>query len=865
MVPRRRPARSLAAISVLSTLIASLLAAAPAAVAASGTIAVNDAYVAQARYSPGSPVTVEAVLEETSGAGSWTGPVSFTVTHLGTSVATGSVTATVAAGATQTVGWTLTPPSTDFQGYLVQISAGTSMQSTAIDVSSTWTHYPRFGALTSFPTTATPASTQAQIDTLVREYHLDALQFYDWMWRHENPVQTNSDGSLPATWTGWNGDVISTAAIHDFVTAVHNDAAAAMPYSMTYAGLQDYQSVSGVSPSWGLYNPGTSTQWSFAMTPTASLYFFNPANPDWQDYIAAQDVKTVNTFGFDGVHMDQLGDWGTKDDADGNPVDIPAGFSSEIGVVKSALAGTGGPAIGFNTVDGYGGDQVASSRQTSYLYSELWGNHETYLAAKTYLDQQHTESGGIPAVVAGYMNYYDDNGPRYEAEDAVRGGNVTVNTNHSGYTGSGFDDNFGTPGDSVSFTINVTNPGVQSLVFRYSAAVSATATRTISVDGASIGQVQFVPTSDWDTWSTADIETPDLSAGTHTVTIALGASDTGFINLDSLVLGTFDTTSVQLADSAFAAMGATHIEMAQGDNMLAAPDFPDFAKQMTPELRAWLKNYYNVITAYESLLYGPDVHSVDSGSQYVQIAGQPTSGDASANTIYTDVKQTSSDDVLQLLNLEGNDNTWRDAGKTTPPVLSDLPVKYYIGPDETPSAVHVVSPDSQQGAASELPFTTGSDANGTYISFTVPRLQNWDMIYIDRSVDTPAGNQYEAEQALKTNVGVASDHPGYTGAGFVDNFDAANSGVSFTINVPTSGSYNLTLRYGNGGSDASRTVAVDGVTAATPDFPSLGTWDAWSTATVPITLSAGRHTVVVWDSNGTSGAINLDNLTASAA
>jgi hypothetical protein len=31
--------------------------------------------------------------------------------------------------------------------------------------------------------------------------------------------------------------------------------------------------------------------------------------------------------------------------------------------------------------------------------------------------------------------------------------------------------------------------------------------------------------------------------------------------------------------------------------------------------------------------------------------------------------------------------------------------------------------------------------------------------------------------------------------------------------------------------------------------------------TVPVTLSAGLHTVVVWDSDGTSGAINLDNLT----
>ncbi|HJP76475.1 MAG TPA: glycoside hydrolase family 66 protein [Pseudonocardiaceae bacterium] len=827
--------------------------------AATGSVTFTDAYVPQARYSPGVQVTVDADLHETTGSGSWSGPVSFTVTHLGTTVATGSVNATVAAGGSTPVSWNVTPPNTDFTGYLVTITAGSASTATAIDVSSTWTHFPRFGTLVNFPTSATQASTQSDVDTLIREYHINALQFYDWMWRHENPVENNPDGSLPATWTGWNGNVISTSAIQDYVNATHNDGAAAMPYSMTYAGLQNYQQVSGVSPSWGLYNPGTTNQWSFAMTPTASLYFFNPANTSWQNYLAGQEVKTDNTFGFDGVHLDQLGNWGAKNDVNGNAVDIPDGFVSELNAIKGQLPA--GKAIGFNTVDGYGGDQVASAANTSYLYSELWNNHETYQAAKSYFDTQHTESGGLPMVVAGYMNYYNDYGPDYEAENATLGGNASVNNNHTGYTGTGFIDNFGTTGDSVTFTVNVANPGVQSLVFRYSAAVSATATRTVTVDGSTVGDVQFVPTSDWNTWSTADVETPSLSAGTHTVKISLAGSDTGFINLDSLVLGQFDPASVELADSTFAAMGTTHIEMSQGDNMLAAPDFPDFSKQMTPALRAWMKNYYNFVTGYENLLYGPDVHSVDSGSQFVQIAGQPTSGDASANTIYTDVKKTGSDDVLHLINLEGNDNTWRDAGKATPPTLSNLAVKYYLGPNENPTAVHVASPDSANGASTNLAYTVGSDSSGRYVSFTVPQLQNWDMVYVDRTFSTPSGNQYEAENAVLTNVGTASDHAGYTGTGFVDNFDLANSGVSFTVNAPTAGSYNLVLRYGNGGSTASRIIAVDGNQVATPTFNALGTWDAWSTVTVPVTLSAGLHTVVVWDSDGTSGAINLDNLT----
>lgn len=855
--------RWLAPVTAAATLLAAtFVAAGPAA--ASGTVTFTDAYVPQARYSPGASVPVTAVLHETSGTSSWSGAVSFTLSHLGTTVSTGSVSITVAAGGTGSATWTVTPPSTDFTGYLVSISAGGATAATAIDVSSSWTHFPRYGTLTSFPTSVTSSSAQADVDTLAREYHINALQFYDWMWRHENPVETNPGGSLPSTWTGWNGDVISTAAIQDYVAAVHNDGAAAMPYSMTYAGLQNYQSVSGVDPNWGLYNPGTTSQWSFAMTPSASLYFFNPANTSWQNYMANQDVKTVNAFGFDGVHMDQLGNWGAKNDVNGNPVDLPSAMSSEVTAVKNALASTSGRAVGFNSVDGYGADQVATAQKVDYLYSELWNNHPTYISVKSYLDQLHNESAGIPSELAGYMNYYDDSGAGYEAENATLGGNTHVNNNHTGYTGTGFVDQFGSTGDSVTFTINVTNPGVQSLVFRYSAAVSGTPTRTISVDGSAVGQVKFVPTTDWNTWSTADIETAPLSAGSHTVSIAVTSADTGYINLDSLVLGTFDTTSVQLADSAFAAMGATHIEMAQGGNMLAAPYFPDFSKQMTPQLRSWMKDYYDFITGYENLLYGPDVHSVDSGSQFVQISGQTTSGDASANTIYTDVKKTSGDDVIQLVNLLGNDNTWRDAGKAAVSTLTNLPVKYYIGPDDNPSGVYVASPDSAHGSSTSLSYTIGTDSNGRYLSFTVPQLQNWDMIYVPRSFNTPSGNQYEAENAVLTNVTTNTNHAGYTGTGFVDNFYTANSGVSFTVNAATAGNYNLTFRYGNGGTTASRIVAVDGTQVSTSSFPSLGTWDSWSTVTVPVTLSAGLHTVVIWDPNSSSNAINLDNLTVTA-
>lgn len=868
--PGRRPAAAARSALVAGALLAGFLGYAPAAHAAGGTVNLTDAYVDQARYNPGSSATVSAVLKETTGAGSWSGNVTYTLTHLGATVATGSVPATVASSGSATVTFSVTPPSTDFTGYLVRISAGSSTAATAVDVSSTWTHFPRFGTLTSYASGTTTASADAEVATLVRKYHINALQFYDWMWRHENPVQHNTDGTLPSTWTSWNGDVISTSAVKTYVSAAHNRSVAALPYSMSYAALAGYQTASpGVSANWGLDYASDGSPWAFQMhngDPATALYMMNPANTSWQNWITGKYADQVTSMGFDGTHLDQLGNWGAMKDTSGNPVDLESGLASLAAAAKTKLATTTGKTVGINAVDGFGGADIAAGRHTDYLYSELWDNHETYGAIKTYLDDQQRESGGIPSVVAAYPNTKDDAGPRSEAESGIYGGAVTTASDHPGYTGTGFVANFGQSGDSVTFTVTVPESRPYSLVWRYANATGGDATRTVSVDGTTIGKVHmpFDPSGSWDNWHfDSDITTPVLSPGTHTVKISVGTGDSGFVNLDNLVLGTLDTTSVQLEDAAIAASGASHIEMAQGDQMLAAPYFPDHDKQMSNALHAWTKDYYDFITGYENLLYGPDVHSVDSGSQFVKVSGIATSGDASGGTVWTNVKKTSTDDVIHLVNLLGNDGSWRHAGKAAPPAQSNLPVKYYLGPDENPTAVRVASPDSAHGAATSLPFTTGTDASGRYVSFTVPSLADWDMVWIDRGFATPANNQYEAEKAVLTNVGTNTDHAGYTGTGFVDNFTNADSGVSFTVDSATAGNHNLVLRYTNGGSDATRIIAVDGRQIATPTFPAQGTWDDWTTLSVPVNLSAGLHTVVVW-TNGNTGAINLDNLTLGA-
>lgn len=133
------------------------------------------------------------------------------------------------------------------------------------------------------------------------------------------------------------------------------------------------------------------------------------------------------------------------------------------------------------------------------------------------------------------------------------------------------------------------------------------------------------------------------------------------------------------------------------------------------------------------------------------------------------------------------------------------------------------------------------------------------MIYIRRSNGTDT--VFEAENALKTGVAVDTDHAGYTGTGFVDQFAEQGDSVGFTVSVPEDGAYTLRLRYANGsGSEAARSVIVDGTYANKAYFVAQSDWDTWATAEAGIDLPAGVHTVVLYYGDYEYGAINLDSV-----
>ena len=755
---------------------------------ATGTAHVTRAYTDKATHKPGTQAKITA---EASGDGS----VHFSVSHLGMEVASGD--ATVENGKAT---WTYPTPSENNQGYLVTATGadGTHAE-TAIDASTSWTRFPRMGYLSHFKPTA-PQGTdghttyesflfqqpQDYIDKLSQDYHINALQYYDWQYRHEQPVAT---GDLADKWPLWYRDTYaSKKTITDYIQDAGNANMGSLAYSMAYAANDNYDT-NTIKDEWRLRNDDGSywvrdlgEQW-WVPTPEGvdkpknHQIMMNVNNNGWRNYITDQYKKQTDVFKFDGTHIDTLGQT-VKKDAAGNSVDLTDGLTS---LVNDTAAKTGTP-TGINLPDGAGTDKIGPS-SASYIYTELWDHNETNQQVASYLQGARDKSANKPQIVAAYANNYDptswvadpsdsnkqihpqvtpDDGTRIEAESdqaSVSGGAHILSGDDSA-SGGAYAGDFSQGGSTVTFTIDAGQGGTYTLATRYARQDDDPAYHQMILDMGQptqklIKYVHFDKTGSYYTWKDMT-ETVELTPGTHTISYWV-PTDKHYtpVNIDCITFREFNTDSVKLADAAFAANGAHHLELGDYGRMLDNEFFVSSGRSMSSDLQTWMKNYYNISTAYENLLFGDNLTRKQNQVE-VSTAGVslPTSTDGSANTIWANTMTSNAGTALHLINLrtddqDGNDEYWRNAAKRILP-FGDTSVTYHLEQGEqVPGSVFVVSPDADGGRPTPLDFTTGTDEQGrTTITFNVGWLSSWDMV-----VFSPAANATGSDNAAATTVG----------------------------------------------------------------------------------------------------------------
>ncbi|MFC6600598.1 glycoside hydrolase family 66 protein [Ectobacillus funiculus] len=361
--------------------------------------------VDKARYNPDEEVTMSLLFDSSR---EWKGTLNLEVYHLNEKVAEGKRNIQIKKNLKGVeIKWV--PPSTDFSGYLVKASIEGSNQTltAAIDVSSNWTRFPRYGYATEFPQESA-AESDKKMKQLTQEYYLNSFQFYDWMWRHDVSVYSKTDDkgkpildkdgnfiteniTSATSYSDLLGRKLYPLAVKQQVQAAQKYNAAAMAYQMNYAARENYEDF-GVKKEWGLYrknaqfpNPKPVDQEGFFFDwVNTGLYLQDPGNLEWQAYINKEFVRSVNEFGFDGIHLDQ---WGAHDndylyDYNGEKRYFSKDYDSLINSVKDSLVNNDDKKsfVTFNMVGGNEGykDVPVPSTKTDFDYSEIWQDKDNY-------------------------------------------------------------------------------------------------------------------------------------------------------------------------------------------------------------------------------------------------------------------------------------------------------------------------------------------------------------------------------------------------------------------------------------------------------------------------------------------------------
>ncbi|WP_239152406.1 family 16 glycoside hydrolase [Virgisporangium aliadipatigenens] len=124
---------------------------------------------------------------------------------------------------------------------------------------------------------------------------------------------------------------------------------------------------------------------------------------------------------------------------------------------------------------------------------------------------------------------------------------------------------------------------------------------------------------------------------------------------------------------------------------------------------------------------------------------------------------------------------------------------------------------------------------------------------------------YDAEGGHRENgATVATEHAGYTGAGFVAGFGNVNASTTMHVDVREPGDYDVGLRYSNGPNPFSGTksvsIYVNGQKVKQTLLPSTVTWKEWATKTERLTLKRGINAVQYRVDGTDTGHVNLDEI-----
>lgn len=317
--------------------------------------------------------------------------------------------------------FSLTLPPSSFRGYGIDLTVldpdgrFLATASTALDVLDDWTQAPRYGFLSDFA--PGDESAGATVQALTR-YHLNVVQFYDWMWRHYELMPPSED------FTDGMGRALSLASVRARIEACRAVGIAALGYAAVY----------GAEPEYALEHPDQML-YDRAGAPYSLerlFYIMNiHAGSPWRAKILHEMARAVQEAPFDGLHLDQYGF--PRSDAHGpgpNPqsYDLAEDFPSFIDEARRTIRTARADArVIFNAVENWPIAAVAPTSQDA-VYIEVWPPYETYGALQTLILEAQRLAPAKQVILAAYLSPLQDatGDALLSAERATRLASATI-------------------------------------------------------------------------------------------------------------------------------------------------------------------------------------------------------------------------------------------------------------------------------------------------------------------------------------------------------------------------------------------------------------------------------------------------------
>lgn len=410
-----------------------------------------------------------------------------------------------------------------------------------------------------------------------------------------------------------------------------------------------------------------------------------------------------------------------------------------------------------------------------------------------------------------------------EAENANYTGGAAFESEHTGFSGSGYlggftDSNKGNA--VVNFALNVPQAGVYSLDTRYANATGSSKSLSLYVDNQYIQQLNFGNGSNWGDWLN-QANTMNLSAGDHMISLRFDNQDSGNVNLDSFTISsqTAPSTPVLIVNQQLELEQAALTGGAVVDTSHAGYSGSGFVGGYIDSHKGQARSQFNVDVTqagmYElELRYANGTGSVrtlslvtDQNSEQISLPATANwnSWTSFAHTVYLDVGSHS---LSYLFANSDSGNINLDTVGLTQVTSTDP------GPD--PSEPPVVNP-----------------------------------------VD---GNYYEAENAfLSGGAYLSTSILGYQGTGVAVQSAQISSRIITTVNAAQSGAQTVTFRYQNNtGSTQHANLLIDGIAAGELTFEST---TGFTDKAYSLNLKKGIGTLTLAQHSSSTGEYAIDNIT----